>query len=68
MIRLDHFRGFVAAWQVPAGAPTAETGAWVAGPGADFFEAVRREFGGMPFIAEDLGMITPDVVRFARRL
>jgi 4-alpha-glucanotransferase len=62
VIRLDHFRGFVAAWQVPAGAPTAETGTWVGGPGADFFEAVRREFGGMPFIAEDLGMITPDVL------
>jgi 4-alpha-glucanotransferase len=62
VIRLDHFRGFVAAWQVPAGAPTAETGAWVAGPGADYFEAVRRAFGGMPFLAEDLGMITPDVV------
>ena len=62
VIRLDHFRGFAAAWQVPAGAPTAETGAWVAGPGADFLEAVRREFGGMPFIAEDLGVITPDVV------
>ena len=62
IVRLDHFRGFVAAWTVPAGAPTAETGTWVSGPGADFFEAVRREFGGMPFIAEDLGMITPDVV------
>jgi 4-alpha-glucanotransferase len=62
VIRLDHFRGFVAAWQVPAGAPTAETGAWVAGPGADFFEAVRRDFGNMPFIAEDPGMITPDVI------
>jgi len=62
IIRLDHFRGFAAAWQVPAGSPTAETGAWVAGPGADFLEAVRREFGGMPFIAEDLGMITPVVV------
>lgn len=62
VIRLDHFRGFVAAWQVPAGAPTAETGSWVNGPGSDFFEAVRREFGEMPFIAEDLGMITPEVV------
>lgn len=71
VIRLDHFRGFVAAWQVPAGAPTAETGAWVDGPGADFFETVQREFGRMPFIAEDLGMITPPVValrdRFALR-
>jgi 4-alpha-glucanotransferase len=61
-IRLDHFRGFVAAWQVPAGARTAESGTWVGGPGADFFGAVRRELGGMPFIAEDLGLITPDVV------
>ncbi len=43
-------------------APTAETGAWVDGPGADFLEAVRHDFGGMPFIAEDLGMITPDVL------
>ena len=43
VIRLDHFRGFVAAWQVPAGAPTAETGNWVDGPGADFLEAVRRD-------------------------
>jgi 4-alpha-glucanotransferase len=62
VIRLDHFRGFAAAWQVPAGAPTAETGAWVSGPGDDFLETVRREFGGMPFIAEDLGLITPDVL------
>jgi 4-alpha-glucanotransferase len=62
VIRLDHFRGFIAAWQVPASAPTAETGTWVPGPGGDFFEAVRREFGGMPLIAEDLGMITPEVV------
>jgi 4-alpha-glucanotransferase len=66
-IRLDHFRGFVAAWQIPTGAPTAETGSWVGGPGADFFEAVRREFGGMPFIAEDLGIITPDVVALRDR-
>jgi len=67
LIRLDHFRGFVAAWHVPAGAPTAENGTWVSGPGADFFEAVRRELGGMPFIAEDLGMITPDVVALRDR-
>lgn len=67
LVRLDHFRGFIAAWQVPAGAPTAETGAWVNGPGFDFFEAVRREFGTMPFIAEDLGMITPNVVALRER-
>jgi 4-alpha-glucanotransferase len=60
-IRLDHFRGFAAAWHVPAGAPTAQAGQWVQGPGADFFQAVSRELGGLPFIVEDLGIITPDV-------
>jgi 4-alpha-glucanotransferase len=61
VIRLDHFRAFAAAWHVPAGAPTAQTGQWVPGPGAEFFQAVRRELGSLPFIAEDLGLITPDV-------
>jgi 4-alpha-glucanotransferase len=60
-IRLDHFRGFAAAWHVPAGALTAQSGQWVPGPGAGFFEAVRKELGGLPFIVEDLGLITPDV-------
>src|SRR6202050_4237586 len=62
VIRLDHFRGFAAAWHVPAGAPTAQSGQWVEGPGASFFQAVQTELGYLPFIAEDLGMITPDVV------
>ena len=61
VIRLDHFRAFAAAWHVPAGAPTAQVGNWVPGPGAEFFNAVQRELGDLPFIAEDLGMITPDV-------
>jgi len=61
VIRLDHFRGFSAAWHVPAGATTAKTGEWVPGPGADFFNLVKKELGGLPFIAEDLGIITPDV-------
>lgn len=68
-IRLDHFRGFAGYWEVQAGMPTAEVGRWVAGPGADFFHAVQRAFGdpsssgaGLPIIAEDLGVITPDVV------
>jgi 4-alpha-glucanotransferase len=61
VIRLDHFRAFAAAWQVPAGAPTAQSGRWVPGPGADFFRAVQRELGRLPFIVEDLGLITPDV-------
>jgi 4-alpha-glucanotransferase len=60
-IRLDHFRGFAAAWHVPSGAPTAQPGQWVQGPGAPFFEAVRNELGGLPFIVEDLGLITDDV-------
>jgi 4-alpha-glucanotransferase len=61
VIRLDHFRGFAAAWHVPANAPTAQSGQWVSGPGASFFQAVRKELGHLPFVAEDLGMITPDV-------
>jgi len=60
-VRLDHFRGFAAAWHVPAGAPTAQTGRWVPGPGANFFGALDVALGGLPFIAEDLGIITPDV-------
>ena len=67
VIRLDHFRGFAAAWHIPAGAPTAQSGSWVPGPGADFFEAVQRELGTLPFIAEDLGMITPDVTALRDR-
>jgi 4-alpha-glucanotransferase len=61
VIRLDHFRAFAAAWHIPAGAQTAQSGKWVPGPGADFFEAVQRELGALPFIVEDLGLITPDV-------
>jgi 4-alpha-glucanotransferase len=61
MIRLDHFRGFAAAWHVPAGAVSARSGEWVPGPGADLFAAVATELGGLPFIAEDLGLITDDV-------
>jgi 4-alpha-glucanotransferase len=60
-VRLDHFRGFAAAWHVPAGAPTAQSGQWAPGTGAEFFTVVRKELGGLPFIAEDLGLITPDV-------
>jgi len=61
VIRLDHFRAFASAWYVRAGARTAEMGEWVPGPGCEFFNAVRNELGGLPFFAEDLGMITPDV-------
>ena len=61
IIRLDHFRAFAAAWHVPGGAATARTGQWVPGPGQGFFAAAEKEFGGLPFIAEDLGLITADV-------
>lgn len=61
VVRLDHFRGFSAAWHVPAGSPTAENGQWVPGPGADFFAELRQQLGGLPFVAEDLGTITDDV-------
>lgn len=62
VIRLDHFRGFAAAWHVPAGSATAQTGEWLPGPGVSFFNAVRKGLGRLPFIAEDLGLITPDVL------
>jgi 4-alpha-glucanotransferase len=61
LVRLDHFRGFSAAWHVPAGSDTAVTGEWVEGPGAEFFLEVQRALGGLPFVAEDLGTITDDV-------
>jgi len=61
LVRLDHFRGFEAYWEVPAGEPTAIRGRWVKGPGAPFFTAVRAALGGLPLIAEDLGMITDEV-------
>ncbi|MBV8335836.1 MAG: 4-alpha-glucanotransferase [Alphaproteobacteria bacterium] len=60
-VRLDHFRAFAAAWHVPARASTAQSGQWAPGPGAEFFTVLSKELGGLPFIAEDLGLITPDV-------
>jgi 4-alpha-glucanotransferase len=62
VVRLDHFRGFAAAWHVPAGATNARHGQWVEGPGAEFFVAAKTELDHLPFIAEDLGLITPDVI------
>ncbi len=61
VVRLDHFLGFAAAWHVPAGALDAREGEWVDGPGARFFEAIREALGGLPLVAEDLGVITDDV-------
>jgi 4-alpha-glucanotransferase len=62
VIRLDHFRGFAGYWHVPAGSETAADGEWKEGPGSDLFDAIESEIGNLPFIAEDLGVITPDVV------
>jgi 4-alpha-glucanotransferase len=63
VVRLDHFRGFESYWAVPRGSATAENGEWIKGPGMDFFNCLKRELGGLPFIAEDLGDITPAVDR-----
>jgi 4-alpha-glucanotransferase len=61
IVRLDHFRGFAAYWEVPAGEPTAINGEWIDGPGAAFFNALKEALGELPIIAEDLGIITEDV-------
>lgn len=61
ILRLDHFRGFEAYWEVPADEETAINGRWVKTPGADLFEHVQQALGSLPLIAEDLGMITPEV-------
>jgi 4-alpha-glucanotransferase len=63
VVRLDHFRAFAAAWHVPMGAPSARLGQWVPGPGSDFFVAAQSALGHLPMIAEDLGLITPDVIQ-----
>lgn len=60
-VRIDHFRGFAAAWEVPGGDATAENGRWVDVPGKELFDALRNSLGELPFWAEDLGVITPDV-------
>ena len=62
IVRLDHFRGFAGYWEVPGDAKTAEKGHWVPGPGADFLSALSHALGDLPIIAEDLGVITPDVI------
>jgi len=61
IIRIDHFRGFDAYWEIPASEETALKGQWVKGPGADLFEAVQKTLGNIHVIAEDLGVITPEV-------
>jgi 4-alpha-glucanotransferase len=62
LIRLDHFRGFSAYWEVPAKDRSAKNGSWKKGPGADLFKSIRKELGPLPFVAEDLGEIDDKVI------
>jgi len=61
LVRMDHFRGFEAYWAVPAGEATAVNGQWIKGPGADLFRALKDAIGELPIVAENLGVITPEV-------
>jgi 4-alpha-glucanotransferase len=67
IVRIDHFRGFAGYWEIPASEPTAIAGRWVPAPGEALFKAVTRALGPMPIIAEDLGVITPDVDALRRK-
>ena len=67
LVRLDHFRGFEAYWEIPAGEETAVEGRWVKGPGAALFEALREALGDLPIVAENLGVITPEVENLRER-
>lgn len=68
LVRLDHFRGFESYWEIPASAPNAVHGRWVKGPEDDLFRVLRERLGDLPFIAEDLGYITPEVHALRERL
>lgn len=67
MVRLDHFRGFEAYWEIPAGDATAEHGKWIKGPGAELFQALTASLGPLPIVAENLGVITPEVEGIRRQ-
>ena len=68
ILRIDHFRGFAACWEIPGGDKTAERGQWVDAPGRELFTSIRSALGQLPIIAEDLGVITPDVEALRDRL
>jgi len=68
LLRIDHFRGLVAYWEIPAGNKTAINGNWEKGGGSIFFHMLKRKFPNLPFIAEDLGVITKDVVKVMDKL
>jgi 4-alpha-glucanotransferase len=67
LIRIDHFRGFEAYWEIPASEEFAIHGAWVPAPGAALFEQLSREFGALPLVAEDLGVITDEVTALRKQ-
>lgn len=67
VLRLDHFRGFEAYWSVPAGHATARRGRWVKGPGGQFFKTLQKKLGELPFVAENLGIVTPEVEALRRK-
>jgi 4-alpha-glucanotransferase len=62
VFRIDHFRGFAGYYEIPASCPTAEEGKWIPGPGKSLFDAIAKALGDLPIVAEDLGLITPDVL------
>jgi len=68
IVRIDHFRGFESYWEIPAGEETAVHGKWMKGPADHFFQVLREELGELPLVAEDLGLITDEVVAFRERL
>jgi 4-alpha-glucanotransferase len=67
LARLDHFRGFEAYWEIPADASTAALGKWAKGPGAEFFQTLQNDLKELPFVAENLGVITPEVEALRKR-
>ena len=67
IVRVDHFRGFEAAWHIAANEKTAQNGAWIKGPGERLFDTLQAVFGSLPMIAEDLGVITPEVISLRER-
>ncbi len=68
MVRIDHFRGFEAYWEVPGADTTAENGRWVEGPGEELFTAITAALGPLPIVAENLGLITPEVEALREKL
>jgi 4-alpha-glucanotransferase len=67
MVRVDHFRGFEGYWEIPGHATTAMMGRWVKGPGVQLFDALRQALGDLPIIAENLGVITPEVEKLRKQ-